>query len=305
MSDRLAVTGASGFIGRALTASAATQRWELAGVVRSEAGEAIVRAAGGRPYRLAALEAAALAAPLAGARAVVHLAAIGSGGIDAAVHGAREVAAAARAAGVPRVIHLSGLGVAHYGVRRRCTNAYFLAKLAAEVELYRADLEIVCLRPSFVLAAGSALLTDLLRQMAAGEVERVGDGAHRLQPIALKDVIELVLRLVERPPGPTRVIDVVGPEAVSYATFIDRTAAVARRRHRPADFRLREVPIEDAERRAAVGGYRGMDTDDLDVLLCDEIADERGVEAALGRFLTPLDESLDAAVRATRLDARA
>ena len=137
--------------------------------------------------------------------------------------------------------------------------------------------------------------------MAAGEVERVGDGAYRLQPIAVQDVAELVLACAERARSARHlVVDTVGPEPLTYAAFIDRVAAAARRLGRPADYRIREVPIEEADRQAAAGGYRGLLPDELDVLLCDEVADPRGIEAALGRFLTPLDEAIEAAIRGQR-----
>src|SRR5262245_9392129 len=127
MSDRIAVTGANGFVGRHLTTLAAAQRWEVAGVVRSEEAEAVVGDVGGRPYRVDGITAAALRPAFEGARAVVHLAGISAerGGATYAsvnVEGARQVAQAAREAGVPRVIFFSGLGVAHYGQARRCTN---------------------------------------------------------------------------------------------------------------------------------------------------------------------------------------
>jgi hypothetical protein len=55
--------------------------------------------------------------------------------------------------------------------------------------------------------------------------------------------------------------------------------------------------VEEAERRAASGGYRGLLADELDCLLCDEVGDPGPLEALLGRFLTPLDEAVDKAVR--------
>jgi len=60
------------------------------------------------------------------------------------------------------------------------------------------------------------------------------------------------------------------------------------------------VSVAEADRQAAAGGYRGMMPDELDCLLCDEVADARPLEALLGRFLTPLDEALLPAVRAVR-----
>jgi hypothetical protein len=37
--------------------------------------------------------------------------------------------------------------------------------------------------------------------------------------------------------------------------------------------------------------------DELDCMLCDEVADHRPLEGLLGRFLTPLDEAIAVAVR--------
>ena len=305
MTDRIAVTGANGFVGRHLTTLAAAQRWEVAGVVRSEKAEAAVRDAGGRPYRVDTYDAASLRPAFEGARAVVHLAGISAerGGATYAavnVEGARQVAKAARDAGVPRVVFFSGLGVARYGQHPRCTNRYFLAKLESEIELYRSGLEVVCCRPSYIIGPGSELVPQLLQEFQAGEVERLGDGSYRLQPVAVKDVAEMVFASARRELTRHLVIDTVGPEPLTYAAFIDRVAAAARRMALPSDHRIREVPIEDADRQAAAGGYRGLLPDELDVLLCDEVASPQGIEAALGRFLTPLDEAIEAAIRGSR-----
>jgi hypothetical protein len=85
---------------------------------------------------------------------------------------------------------------------------------------------------------------------------------------------------------------------VPYRALLEHLAARLRAHGRRAELRVREVPVEEAERRAATGGYRGMGADELDCLLCDEVADPRPLEALLGRFLTPLDEALDLALRA-------
>jgi nucleoside-diphosphate-sugar epimerase len=309
MPDRIALTGANGFIGRHLTRFATGKRWEVAGVVRSERGEAIVREAGGRPYRVAALEAAALRPAFEGARAVVHLAAIsaergGSTYENVNVAGVRAVTQAARDAGVPRVLFFSGLGVARYGIAPRCTNPYFLAKLVCEVELYRSGLEVVAFRPSYIIGPGSELIPELLAEMAKGQVERVGDGAYRLQPIAVQDVVELVLGCAARTTAHHLVVDTVGPEPLTYAAFIDRVAAAAARLGLPSTHRVREIPIAEADWQAAAGGYRGLLPDQLDVLLCDEVADPRHAEALLGRRLAPLDEAIEAAIRAVKESPR-
>jgi nucleoside-diphosphate-sugar epimerase len=109
----VAVTGATGFIGRHLTADLLERGVNVRAIVRPDSpnaappGAAIVRAP---------LTASALAGAFEGSDAVVHLA-----GVVSAVHaetyaavnagGTREVAAAADAAGVP-LVHVSSLAAA-------------------------------------------------------------------------------------------------------------------------------------------------------------------------------------------------
>jgi nucleoside-diphosphate-sugar epimerase len=304
MGDHIAITGANGFVGRHLTRFASGLGWDVLGLVRSETAAPLVEEAGGRHALVNPADTESMARALAGARAVVHLAQIGSerGGMtydDVNVAGTSRVIEAAHRAGVPRIVYFSGLGVLRYGQKSRCTNRYFLSKLAAEVELFRSDREVAIFRPSYVVGPGDSFGPNLLDEMAAGEVERPGDGSYRMQPIAITDAVALVLAAIEMPilRGPL-VLDLVGPEPLSFARFVDRLARVARVLGRPADFQVREIPIEDADEEAAAGGYRGMLADELDCLLCDEVADHAPLEALLGRFLAPLDEALAAAVRA-------
>jgi uncharacterized protein YbjT (DUF2867 family) len=125
-----------------------------------------------------------------------------------------------------------------------------------------------------------------------------------MQPIAVRDAAEAVLAAAGGPspalsPGraPHRAVDLVGPRPVSFREFVAELATTARALRRHADFRVRQIPVAEADRRAQAG--QGMPPDELDCLLCDEIGDARPLEAMLGRFLTPLDEALTAAVRGT------
>jgi nucleoside-diphosphate-sugar epimerase len=309
VSDRIAVTGASGFVGQRLVRAAAERGLEAVGIVRSALGARFVAAAGGRAAIVPELDAAPLARAVAGSAALVHLAQIGAergGATYEAVNiaGTCRVVLAAAAAEVPRVVYLSGLGVAHYGMVPRCTNRYFLSKLASEVELFRSGRETVVFRPSYITGPGDGLVRGLVRDMVAGEVERPGDGAYRMQPVAVVDAVAAILAAASSPaaapeyPRPRhRVLDLVGPETISYGDLIERVGRIARTQGKAGEYRVREVPIEEADRRAARGDFHGHLPDDLDCLLCDELSDPRPLESLLGRPLTPLDDALTAAVR--------
>lgn len=302
MAGRLAVTGANGFVGRHLTRLAADTGWEVVGLVRSEDAARAVVEAGGRPLVVGALEVEPIARALSGAHAVVHLAQVGSerGGAtfeSVNIEGTRAVVEAAGKAAVRSCVLFSGLGVSHYGMTRRCTNRYFLSKLAAEVALYRSPLEAVVFRPSYILGAGNSLLPVLLRDLAAGEVEFPGDGLYRMQPIAVADAASAVLASLDRSGSGPAVFDLVGPEPISYVDFVGRVARQARAQGLEAAYRIRTTPVDDADRQAASGGYQGMLTEELDCMLCDEVSDPKPLEGLLGRRLAPLDEALAVAMR--------
>jgi hypothetical protein len=61
------------------------------------------------------------------------------------------------------------------------------------------------------------------------------------------------------------------------------------------------VSVAEADRQAAAGGYRGMLPDELDCLLCDEVADAEPLADLVGRPLRPLEEAMAAAVDGTPL----
>lgn len=297
MAGRIAITGANGFVGRHLTRAASAEGWEVAGVVRSDAAAQVVGDAGGQARVVPDLASPNLADALAGAATLVHLAQVGAERAgesyqETNLEGTRRALAAARRARVPRIVFLSGLGVAHYGIKRRCTNSYFLSKLACELELFRSGLEVVVFRPSYILGPGGELIPSLLEEIARGEVEMIGNGGFRIQPIAVRDVSALILAAARRVGSRPSVFDLVGREPVSYRELVARVAGAARRLGAGGDYRVREILPSEAERRARTTGYRGMLPDELDCLLSDEVSSPRRLEGLLGHPLTPLDDAI-------------
>jgi nucleoside-diphosphate-sugar epimerase len=299
---RLVVTGANGFVGRQVVALAASLGIEVIGLVRSDAAAERVAKAGGRPARVTGFDDPGLAAAFTGAHAVIHLAQAGADRPGALLNqvnvvGTRRVIAAAERGQAARIVHFSGLGVAHYGQTQRCTNPYFLSKVLAEAVLFESNLEVAVFRPSYIVGPGDGFVPGALRDMARGEVELVGDGSYRTQPISVVDAAASALAAASGVAERHRVFDLVGPEPITVRALVERTGRIARDQGKPAVFRTREIAIAEAERQARTGGYRGMLSDELDCLLCDEVSDPRPLESLLGRLLAPLDEALALAVR--------
>ena len=210
---RILVTGASGFIGRALVAALAREGLSVRAASRSPAGmPSAGEEAEGRIERVASPD---LAMPesdwaplLEGISAVIHTAAIahtrGMADSDYEVVNHQAVLALARAAKgkVERFVFLSSIraqsGTASAGTlteqdQPRPNDAYGRAKLAAEQGLARLDMPAVILRP--VLVAGprpAGNLGTMLRLAARGLPLRFDAFVARRSLVALADVVSAV-----------------------------------------------------------------------------------------------------------------
>jgi NADH dehydrogenase len=295
MQSRVAIIGANGFVGRHLLRLMVRRGLEALGVVRSEEGARVVQDLGGTPFRVKDLEASstsALAAVLEGSSGLVYTASVTAarGGPDRTdPSGLQNVLDACRAARVPRVVFLSGLGVAHYGMNPHCTNPYFLAKMAGEIALFRSGLEAVVFRPSYIFGAGDEFLSPLVRRLEErAMVEIPGSGEYRLQPISVVDAARALLAALEpTTESSPRAFDLVGPEVLSYRALIGRIAAIAGRR-----VEIRERAVAEAEALARATGYFGLRPHDLACLLCDEVSDPGPISSLIGSPLEGLDAIL-------------
>ncbi len=292
MQSKIAVIGANGFVGRHLVELLAGEGRPALGVVRSDEGARVVRERGGVAFQVPDLEASStrsLAPALEGCLGLVYTAAVSTatGPADRTEpSGLLNVLGACRAAGVRRFVFLSGLGIAHYGMNPHCTNPYFLAKMAGEVALFRSDFAVTVLRPSYIFGAGDEFLSPLIRRLAAEPtVEIPGRGDYRLQPISVEDAARAILDAMDRgPESGARVIDLVGPEVLSYRALIERVVSILGRR-----VEIRERPVEEAQAQARATGYFGLRPHDLACLLCDEVSDPGPVEVLVGRPLETVD----------------
>jgi nucleoside-diphosphate-sugar epimerase len=189
---KIAVTGASGFIGRHLVADLALRG----------AGVAII----GRPFRPESL-----AGAMRDAHAVVHLAGLVSAAREADyfaanVEGTRAVADAARRAGV-RMVHISSLAASGPAPPSRPRSeddpphpitAYGRSKLEGERVLAgMRDLRWLALRPGVVYGPGDRAMLPLFGMAARGFVPLVGrmDAAYSVVHVA--DCVRAITAAVE------------------------------------------------------------------------------------------------------------
>lgn len=232
MRQLVAVVGATGFVGSHLVPRVA------------EAGHrvrAISRQGARRPGWPDAVETAradvergtGLEAALAGADVVVHLVAIpreGGGRTfeNVNVRGTERVIAAARAAGVRRIIHLSVLGVTDDP-----RLAYLSSKWRGEQVVRGSGLGWVIFRPSLLFGDGDGffnLIRTTLTWWSPGVVAIPGDGRERFQPLSVDDLASAVVLAIEEPARDGSVYEIGGPEVVTYREIVDRVMRATGRR---------------------------------------------------------------------------
>lgn len=211
------LTGATGFIGRHLHAALTRDGHRVVAASRRTGADfmRMLAAADWRPW-------------LDGVQAVVNAVGLigeSDGRTFEALHTRAPVALfdACRRAGVRRVIQLSALGA-----DATAFSAYHLSKRAADDHLRSLGLQASVLRPSLVYGPGGASTAALLRLAGLPVVPVPGDGGQRIQPVHVGDVVDAVRRCLADPhEGGT--VDVVGPEAITFAEWLQALRGAAGR----------------------------------------------------------------------------
>lgn len=219
---QVTVFGGSGFVGRAIVRALAQEglrirvacrRIELAERTKTagEVGQVTVMRTNLRMPQ-------SVAAAIVGSDAVINASGIpfqrGRQRYQAVhVAGGRAIADAARAAGVQRLVHISGIGAD----QRNSTNKYVRSKVDAEDAIVTGFESATILRPSVVFGPEDAMFNRLARIAAqAPFLPVVGDGSAKVQPVFVGDVGSAVAAVLARPETAKTVFELGGPRVYTY-----------------------------------------------------------------------------------------
>ncbi len=166
---------------------------------------------------------------LTGCDAVVNLVGVFTGDLDAVQGtGAGKLAAIARASGAKALVHISAIG-ADAG----SSVAYAKTKAAGEAAVLAAFPEAVVLRPSVVFGEDDAFINLFAGLIASAPVMPVFAADSRFQPVFVDDVAEAVANALAAPAkfaGQT--FELGGPEAIAIGDLNRRIATAAGRNPR-------------------------------------------------------------------------
>lgn len=219
---QVTVFGGSGFVGRAIVRALAQEglqvrvacrRIELAERTKTagDVGQVTV-------MRTNLRIPASVAAAIAGSQAVVNASGIpfqrGRQRYQAVhVEGARAIAEASRAAGVQRLVHISGIGAE----QRNSPNKYVRSKVDAEDAIVAGFETATILRPSVVFGPEDAMFNRMAKiATQAPFLPVVGDGSAKVQPVFVGDVGSAVAAVLARPDTAKTVFELGGPRIYTY-----------------------------------------------------------------------------------------
>ncbi|MGH7028411.1 complex I NDUFA9 subunit family protein [Brevundimonas sp.] len=221
----ITVFGGSGFIGAQVVRALAKRGWRVRVAVRKPALAYDLRPLGDvgqiQPLLCDITKPADVAAALKGADAAINLVGIlfeGAGGKFETSHvaGAVNVAEAAKAAGVKRLVHMSALGADVNGKAE-----YARTKGRAEIAVRAAFPGAVVIRPSVVFGAGDNFLNKFGAMATfSPALPLIGGGQTRFQPVYVGDVAEAIARAVETPGAEGKTFELGGPAVWSFKDIL-------------------------------------------------------------------------------------
>jgi 2-alkyl-3-oxoalkanoate reductase len=255
------VTGAAGFLGRALVAALRARNQRVRLLVRravpayaSDPGIQQVIGDLGDP--------AIVAHAVAGAGVVYHVGAAMRGSprdFEAGtVWGTRNIIEACRTHGTRRLVYVSSLSVLDHAGREpesilnesspyepqpQLRGAYTQTKLTAEM-LVRAAirehaLPAVIIRPGQIFGRGAERVTPNGTIALAGRWVAVGEASQTLPLIYLDDIVDALLLAADAPQAVGQIINVVDPETITQGEYLARV-----QRKLGSELKLSRVPVK-------------------------------------------------------------
>jgi uncharacterized protein YbjT (DUF2867 family) len=196
----------------------AVRRPDLAGEVRMYGGVGQVVPVQANVRNEASVQRAA-----AGSDVVINLVGIGLQGgkqrFDAVhVEGAAAVARAARAAGAKALVHVSALGVD----KAADVSAYAASKLRGEEAVLTGFPDAVVIRPSIMFGQGDGFFNLMGTLARLFPVMPLISGGTLFQPVFVGDVAEAIAKAAEGAVKPGRIYELGGPDVESHKALMQR-----------------------------------------------------------------------------------
>ena len=289
----IAVTGATGFVGRHIATELARRGHSVRALVRSPRQARTLETLGVEVVPGDLADAAALTTLTRGANAVVHLVGIiveaGRATFHAVhVEGTGRMVEAARSAGVGRFVYMSAVSARD----EPDATPYHRTKWQAEELVRTSGLSHAVFRPSIISGPESPPIRTLARLHRWSPVVPVfGDGHFPTQPVWVEDVARAFALAVEQP-ALAGAFELGGPEVLTYEEFL---LAIGRAVRHPRP--LVHLPLGLARAAAAgfdlLGAAAPLTSDQLQMLVEGSATPANAIESVFGIRPVPFEQGLN------------
>jgi NADH dehydrogenase len=222
----IVVTGATGFVGRAVVKQARAEGFQVRVIARDPRRAGWAKDLGCEIFHGNVLYAPSLAGAFDGAKSVIHLVGIIHEKQEntfqrAHVDATRHVLEGAKAAGVKRYIQMSALGT-----RANARSRYHQTKWEAEELVRKSGLAWTIFRPSLITGPGNKSLSVLGKIVRFSPVIPVlGSGTSRIQPVGVDVVAKCFVAALRLDATVQKVYDLCGPVAFTWNELYDKLLA--------------------------------------------------------------------------------
>lgn len=239
--QQVLVTGATGFLGGALTRRLVTEGAKVRAVVRSPQKAVPLHGLGIEVVEGDVTDAEAMRRAVAGCQFVFHVAAALGGDYakqrEVNVEGTRNVIQASKDTDVTRFVHVSSIAVYGYNVAGDVTEAippapgadpYALTKAAAEQVVLEAAVPYTLIRPAMIYGAGSINWTGAFFRW--GRIKPTpfpGKGHGSSFPIHVDDVVDMLVVSASHPAAVNQIFNCAPDPAPTWREFISAYSHLA------------------------------------------------------------------------------
>ncbi len=261
MHRSVVITGANGFVGRNVGMFLSKNGFQIMSIVRK--GKTVNF---GKTITSETLADNSLVSKIHGSNALLHFIGQGMQTVNSDyetvnVGLVKNAVALCKKAKIKKMIYISGLGVDEYS-----TLGYFISKYKAEQEIIRSGLDYTIFRASYMIGYDDPLSKNLQQQKKKGKMIIPGSGEYRFQPIFIGDVAKVIAKSVMEKKFSRKIIDLVGPEIVSYNVFV--------RKFSHGKAKMEKIDFESAYHDALHGkGLFGVD--DLSIMVGNYIGNHK------------------------------
>ena len=276
ISTNVAVTGASGFVGKNVRKFLYKNKVNVLGISRKN----FVKHPTETKIQAKNLLEQQLQKKLKNYDALVHLIGIGiesSGSTfeEINVNLTKNAIKLCKKSGIKKIIYISGLGVS-----RDSTSSYFASKYKAEQEIISSGLDYTIFRASYIIGKTDHLTKSLSKQMKKGTIVIPGSGKYRLQPIFVEDIAKIILESIIEKKFSNKILDLVGPRKISFEDFVKLFS-------KNTKVKFKKISLKNAYDE---GTYS---SESLDLLIGDYTSDMTQLQKLASIKLTPVEKFLE------------